>query len=439
MLLGAPQMGNQEVNTIRIPNEVELQCPTFHAGGMIVAGMPGIIIGRNDYHAWTLTSGISDNVDVYIDSSQDSTYGKYMHNGEWRDFEAIQDTLLVSGNDSVFTHYRTVHGPVFAEDLANNQVFSRKMTFWNSELSMAEAVFGMVRATNLQEFEAAAAMIPVSFNLFYAGKDQNVKYWHVGWYQDRSDGVDPRLPHKGDGSEEWGGLMPFSELPTLENPGQGYLVNWNNKPVSWWNNGDNVPFRSDDSPTSSTWRVLAMDGYFGPLSNFTFDQLKDTPRQITSHGSYQQAMEFGASQVIDENVLPSGQSGFVSLTGVPSLHKEDQWPLHVNWEFKDMIFADAITSVDDVKDVPNAFALRQNYPNPFNPVTIISYELPRQSNVSISIYNLKGQQIANLVNKIQGAGNYQVEWNVVGQSSGLYFYKISADGYTAVKKAMLLK
>ncbi|MCH8128235.1 penicillin acylase family protein, partial [candidate division KSB1 bacterium] len=353
MLLGAPQMGGHEQNIIRIPNEVELQCPTLHAGGMIVAGMPGIIIGRNDYFSWTLTSGFSDNVDVYIDSTQDNTYGKYWYNGEWQDFEVIEESISFAGVPQSFTHYRTVHGPVFGEDLANHQVFSKKMTFWNNELAMMLAIFGIIRASNLEQFEAAAELIPVSFNLFYAGKDQNVKYWHVGHYQDRSDGVDPRLPHKGDGTEEWGGMMDFSTLPSSQNPSQGYFVNWNNKPVAWWNNGDNVPFRSNTDPKSITWRVLAMQQYVGPINSFSFEQLKDTPRQIQDHGSYQQALEFGTDEVIDENVLPSGQSGFVSIVGVPDLHKSDQWPLHVNWEFKDMIFAEIETGVDNLGALPS--------------------------------------------------------------------------------------
>ncbi len=439
MFLGAPQLGFHRQNTIRIPNEVELQCPTLHAGGMIVAGMPGIIIGRNDYYAWTITSGNSDNVDVYIDSTQDNTYGKYWYNGEWQDFEVIEESISFAGVPQSFTHYRTVHGPVFGDDLSNHQVFSKKMTFWNNELSMMMAIFGIMKGSNLEQFEAAAAFIPVSLNLFYAGKDQNVKFWHVGHYQDRSDGVDPRLPHKGDGTEEWGGMMDFSALPSFQNPSQGYFVNWNNKPVAWWNNGDNVPYRSNVDSTDATWRVLAIDRYVGPINDFSFDQLKDTPRQITSHGSYQQALEFGTDEVIDENVLPSGQSGFVSIVGVPDLHKSDQWPLHVNWEFKDMIFAEIETGVDNPSAIPDEFTLFQNYPNPFNPVTTISYTLPVQSHVLIAIFNAKGQFVEKVIDKVQEAGKHDVTWQASDFGSGVYFYKLTSGKFTAVRKAIYLK
>jgi len=290
MLLGAPQMGGpNEFETSRT-NEVELICPTFHVGGMTVAGIPSVIIGRTEYFAWSFTSGVSDNSDVYIDSTMDTSYGKYFHNNQWLDFEVIADTLF-DGNATVpFTHYRTVHGPVFGDDLANHQVYSMKMTFWNRETDMVEANYAWIKAKTLEEFEAAISMVPISFNVFYAGKDQTVKFWHVGKYQDRSDGVDPRLPHKGDGSEEWGGFIDFSDLPSAAGTEQDYFVNWNNKPVNWWNNGDNIPWaqtpdRTD--PGDQTTRVSFIETFVGPIQGFTYDNLKDVPRQITSHGTYQ--------------------------------------------------------------------------------------------------------------------------------------------------------
>jgi acyl-homoserine lactone acylase PvdQ len=208
-----------------------------------------------------------------------------------------------------------------------------KMTFWGDEFDMAEAIFRAIKASNRSEFETAISMSPMSFNIFYAGRDGEIGYWHTGRYQDRSDGVDPRLPHRGDGSEEWGGFIPFASLPADANPAQGFYVNWNNKPVSWWDNGDNVPWIG--------WHpVLRIDDYVRPIVGFSFDDLKDVPRQIGDHGTYQQAVEIQGGRMIDENVLPPGQSGFISLSGQPSPHNSDQWPLHLSWEYKDMKFGE---------------------------------------------------------------------------------------------------
>lgn len=89
--------------------------------------------------------------------------------------------------------------------------------------------------------------------------------------------------------------------------------------------------------------------------------------------------------------------------------------------------------------LPNIFALNQNYPNPFNPATVIKYQLPRSSFVRIKIFDILGKEVAVLVNETIDAGYHQVEFNGSDLASGLYLYKIEADGFTDVKKMMLVK
>ena len=88
-------------------------------------------------------------------------------------------------------------------------------------------------------------------------------------------------------------------------------------------------------------------------------------------------------------------------------------------------------------DMPSEFALNQNYPNPFNPSTTIELALPTESDYSIAIFNISGQ----LVHQINGHGvGYITEvWNANGMASGIYFYKVIADDFSATKKMMLLK
>jgi len=97
------------------------------------------------------------------------------------------------------------------------------------------------------------------------------------------------------------------------------------------------------------------------------------------------------------------------------------------------------TSIDNNSVIPKEFALRQNYPNPFNPATKILYDLPVAKNVKIEVYNFLGQKISTLVDKHMPAGYHEVVFNTKNLSSGIYFYKIEADPYQAVKKAILLK
>ena len=90
---------------------------------------------------------------------------------------------------------------------------------------------------------------------------------------------------------------------------------------------------------------------------------------------------------------------------------------------------------------PTTYALKQNYPNPFNPATIINYELPKFSHVTLKVYNLLGQEVAALVNTTQNAGSYSVNFstNRYGMSSGIYFYRLDTGNYSQMKKMVVVK
>jgi hypothetical protein len=93
--------------------------------------------------------------------------------------------------------------------------------------------------------------------------------------------------------------------------------------------------------------------------------------------------------------------------------------------------------------VPKKFNISQNYPNPFNPVTKIDFDLPFDSKVSIRLYDITGREIKTLVNETKQAGYYTTEFNGTNLASGLYFYRIVAEGngqkYVMTKKALLIK
>ncbi|MCE1164737.1 MAG: T9SS type A sorting domain-containing protein [Bacteroidetes bacterium] len=88
---------------------------------------------------------------------------------------------------------------------------------------------------------------------------------------------------------------------------------------------------------------------------------------------------------------------------------------------------------------PSVFSLSQNYPNPFNPTTKINYALPKSGLVTMKVYDILGKEVATLVNETKTAGNYTVEFNASNLSSGIYFYKISVNGISEVKKMSLIK
>ena len=101
-----------------------------------------------------------------------------------------------------------------------------------------------------------------------------------------------------------------------------------------------------------------------------------------------------------------------------------------NYEFSDEI---------EVITLPLEYRLSQNYPNPFNPVTIIKYEIPENTNVTLEVFDVLGRLIKTLVNENKSAGRYEVEFNASELSSGLYLYKINAGGFEQTRKMLLLK
>ena len=88
---------------------------------------------------------------------------------------------------------------------------------------------------------------------------------------------------------------------------------------------------------------------------------------------------------------------------------------------------------------PRSFKVEQNYPNPFNPSTVISYQIPNNSFVTLKVYNILGKEVATLVNEEKSSGIYRVTFDASHLPSGLYIYSVTAGKYSQVKKMMLIK
>ncbi len=89
--------------------------------------------------------------------------------------------------------------------------------------------------------------------------------------------------------------------------------------------------------------------------------------------------------------------------------------------------------------IASDFILEQNYPNPFNPTTAISYELPVTSKVTLKVYNLLGKEVATLVNGTKEAGSHTEQFNASHLASGVYFFKLTANQFSSVRKMLMMK
>ena len=102
-------------------------------------------------------------------------------------------------------------------------------------------------------------------------------------------------------------------------------------------------------------------------------------------------------------------------------------------------FGDIVNSQSDIKNELTSFNLHQNYPNPFNPSTSISYSISEMEFVTLKVYDVLGNEIANLVSEEKRIGNYEIEFNASKLPSGIYFYQIQAGSFVETKKMVLLK
>ena len=102
--------------------------------------------------------------------------------------------------------------------------------------------------------------------------------------------------------------------------------------------------------------------------------------------------------------------------------------------------SDLITSVEHIpSSIPKEFRLQQNYPNPFNPTTTIQFALPKQSVVTLKLFDILGREVATLVDEEMQPGEYKIVFEVKELASGVYFYRIQADGFVQSKKLTVLK
>jgi len=98
-----------------------------------------------------------------------------------------------------------------------------------------------------------------------------------------------------------------------------------------------------------------------------------------------------------------------------------------------------VVSVDKIPNIPNTITLYQNYPNPFNPTTVIKYQIPELSFVTLKVFDALGNDIATLVNEEKPIGSYEVEFEARNLPSGIYFYRLQAGSFVETKKMILLK
>lgn len=273
LLLGGPQMGH----TIpEIVHEVGLVGAGIRSVGMTFAGVsPFPLIGRGPDHAWTTTSGIGDQVDFFVEKLHPDDPYRYWHQGEWKGMERRTEVIQVRGREPVRLEVlRTVHGPVVQHNPAEQTAVSVARTHWMREMHAVVAFLEFNRARDLYDFAEAVRRIPTSHNFLWVDRQGNIGYWLAGRPPVRPDHVDPRLPLRGTGEDEWLGVLPPERMPALINPPQGFIANWNNRPSADWEDGAMAGW----GPTHRAGRIMEA---LRARPTVTFDDMNAVNRQLS--------------------------------------------------------------------------------------------------------------------------------------------------------------
>ncbi len=192
--------------------------------------------------------------------------------------------------------------------------------------------------------------------------------------------------------------------------------------------------------------------YFGfvPLNDsleLELELTNNSEQQIEINSVYNRDSAYSVLENLPIALTPFG-STTITVMFKPELDKDYFDDLHLRWEIEGQRIAQVIpligstdpnfTSVE-TEDVLKNYSLSQNYPNPFNSSTVINYQLPVTSNVTLKVYDILGREVATLVNEEKHAGSYEIEFNGTNLTSGIYFYHLISGDYSKTKKMILLR
>lgn len=140
---------------------------------------------------------------------------------------------------------------------------------------------------------------------------------------------------------------------------------------------------------------------------------------------------------------PSNNDDFSNVVTVDANHNVyvtgRSYAAATNFDFVTVKYSIPAGITHNGNKIPDRFSLEQNYPNPFNPNTVISFSLPKESTVKLTIFDMSGREVSELINSTLTAGNYKINFDGNGVSSGIYFYRLNAGEFTATKKMILIK
>lgn len=173
-------------------------------------------------------------------------------------------------------------------------------------------------------------------------------------------------------------------------------------------------------------------GVSNTQGNILVNRLDQAQHQMDMNHDFQAIIHLG---LFDLRVLILRVSGMLSASDAQALITYADKIIQLVYDGNSKL----VQNQTAYNTIPDKYSLSQNYPNPFNPTTNIEYSIPKNSNVTLRIYDMLGKEVATLVNKQQDAGTYITTWNASDYGSGVYFYRLTAGSFVQTKKLSLTK
>lgn len=236
ILVNGPQFGWSLPSYV---NGIGLHGGDFDLVGNTLLGLPALLFAHNNQIAWGSTAGLSDQVDEYILKLNPQNPEQYWHQGEYKNFQSWEENIVVRDADEQKVRARkAAQGMVLMHDPKAGIAISRARAWDGKELKTLLAWVNLAKQNSISEAKQTVKDVATNINFYYMDTKGNIAYTHAGRYPKRVVGHDSRLPAPGDGSYDWLGLRPYSDNPTVENPQQAYISNWNNRPSANWEASD---------------------------------------------------------------------------------------------------------------------------------------------------------------------------------------------------------
>ena len=381
-------------------------------------GTNGIIIVNGTqrdapYTIQNVTVGSNETLQAVSPQTDNQGYQVIWHTGSTNASNWTRDGVFVNPNQ---TYNFTVAAGDFGKTFQANLRKVTNITFQNNFIGVGNG--GVIKVNNTQVSSPTASYSVVELNPITATavsqSFNNIAYYFTNWSTGSTNSTETFYPTANTTiTANFVGIAAQSVALNFEssNPNLPITLHWNEYP-------------NDNVTQYQVWRRVKYK------KETTGDPvlLATVLRGTTNYIDY------------DYRGSSSGFTDWMLWYDVRSYYSTEGTYPDPNWAqvFSDGPLMKATKDTTELLSTVNINSLN-NYPNPFNPSTVIKYQIVKAGHVTLKVYDTLGREVANLVDKEQPSGRYSVNFNASSLASGIYLYRITANGFTAVKKMLLMK